>query len=36
MRGRDHPFWVNRQQYVQPGWDYQVNDRRFRFYKEIS
>jgi hypothetical protein len=36
MRGHDHPYWVKRQQYVRPGWDYQVDDRRFRFYKEIS
>ena len=36
MEGRRHPFWVNRQQFVSPGWDYQVNERRFRFYKEIS
>jgi hypothetical protein len=36
MTGRRHPYWVNRQQFVQPGWDYQVNERRFRFYEEIS
>jgi hypothetical protein len=36
MEGRRHPYWVNRQQFVTPGWEYQVNERRFRFYKEIS
>ena len=36
MKGRQHPYWVNRQQFVQPGWEYQINERRFRFYKEIS
>jgi len=36
MTGRQHPYWVNGSQFVSPGWDYQVNDRRFRFYKEIS
>jgi hypothetical protein len=36
MEGRRHPYWANRHQFVTPGWDYQVNERRFRFYKEIS
>jgi hypothetical protein len=36
MKGRRHPYWVERQQFVSPGWDYSVNERRFRFYKEIS
>jgi len=36
MDGRRHPYWVKRQQYVKPGWDYQVKERRFRFYEEIS
>ncbi|MFB6247371.1 MAG: hypothetical protein ABEL97_02245 [Salinibacter sp.] len=36
MDGRQHPYWVNRQQFVSPGLDYRVNERRFRFYKEIS
>lgn len=36
MTGRQHPYWVNGNQFVSPGWDYQLNDRRFRFYKEIS
>jgi hypothetical protein len=36
MEGRQHPYWVNRQQFVSPDWDYRVNERRFRFYKEIS
>ena len=36
MKGRRHPYWVKRQQFVSPGWDYRVNERRFRFYKEIS
>lgn len=36
MKGRRHPYWVQRQQFVSPGWDYRINKRRFRFYKEIS
>lgn len=36
MRGQRHPYWINGEQFVSPGWDYRVNDRRFRFYKEIS
>jgi hypothetical protein len=36
MDGHRHPYWVERQQFVSPGWDYRVNERRFRFYKEIS
>lgn len=36
MRGNRHPYWVNRQQFVTPGWEYRVNERRFRFYEEIS
>lgn len=36
MEGQRHPYWVQRQQFVSPGWDYRVNERRFRFYKEIS
>lgn len=36
MKGRRHPYWVERKQFVSPGWEYQVNERRFRFYKEIS
>ncbi len=36
MRGRDHPYWANQQQFVQPGWNYRVDERRFRFYEEIS
>jgi hypothetical protein len=36
MKGRQHPYWVKRQHFVSPGWNYKVNERRFRFYKEIS
>lgn len=36
MKGRQHPYWINRNQFVSPGQDYHVNERRFRFYKEIS
>ncbi|PSQ95092.1 MAG: hypothetical protein BRD55_11230 [Bacteroidetes bacterium SW_9_63_38] len=36
MKGRRHPYWVERQQFVSPVWEYTVNKRRFRFYKEIS
>jgi hypothetical protein len=36
MKGRRHPYWVKGHEFVSPGWDYRVNERRFRFYKEIS
>lgn len=36
MKGRRHPYWINRDQFVSPGQDFAVNERRFRFYKEIS
>lgn len=36
MDERRHPYWVNRQHFVSPGWDYEVDEKRFRFYKEIS
>lgn len=36
MTTRQHPYWVSHQQFVSPGWEYSVNERRFRFYKEIS
>jgi hypothetical protein len=36
MDDQRSPYWVNHQQFVSPGWDYRVNKRRFRFYKEIS
>lgn len=36
MKGRRHPYWINRQQFVSPSQNYHVNERRFRFYKEIS
>lgn len=36
MRNRHHPYWVKRRHSVTPGWNYQVNERRFRFYEEIS
>jgi hypothetical protein len=36
MRGRDHPYWANGDRFVTPGFEYQVNERRFRFFEEIS
>lgn len=36
MKGRRHPYWINRNQFVSPDQNYHVNERRFRFYKEIS
>jgi hypothetical protein len=36
MQGRRMPVWANQRQYVSPNWTYQVDERRFRFYKEIS
>ncbi|MFP4228046.1 MAG: hypothetical protein ACLFTE_04370 [Salinivenus sp.] len=36
MRGRRMPMWANQHQYVSPDWTYQVDQRRFRFYEEIS
>lgn len=36
MQGRRMPVWANQQQYVSPDWTYRVDERRFRFYKEIS
>ncbi|MFO8099192.1 MAG: cell wall hydrolase [Salinibacter sp.] len=36
MRGRRMPMWANQHQYVSPDWTYRVDQRRFRFYEEIS
>jgi len=36
MRDRDHPYWARGQEFVTPGWNYNVNEWRFRFYEEIS
>lgn len=36
MSGRRHPYWVQRHHFVSPGLNYTLNERRFRFYKEIS
>ncbi len=36
MQGRRMPAWANQQQFVSPNWTYRVDERRFRFYKEVS
>lgn len=36
MKGHIFPYWADRQQSVSPSKNYMVNERRFRFYKEIS
>ena len=36
MMGRPKPFWARRHRFVSPGRDYQVDERRFRFYEGIS
>lgn len=36
MTGRRQPVWANQRQFVPLGWNYYVDDRRFRFYEEIS
>lgn len=36
MKKRPHPYWANHRQFVTPVWDYQLQERRFRFYESIS
>jgi len=36
MPNRDFPYWVEDHRFVSPGWSYQVEAKRFRFYKSIS
>lgn len=36
MPNRDFPYWVEHHRFVSPGWSYQVDAERFRFYKSIS
>ncbi len=36
MVGRPHPHWVNNRRRVTPNWTYRVDQRRFRFYEEVS
>jgi len=36
MVGRAHPHWINNRRRVTPNWTYRVDQRRFRFYEEIS
>lgn len=36
MIGRPHPHWANDRRRVTPNWTYRVDQRRFRFYEEIS
>jgi len=36
MQGRRSPGWARRGQFVTIGWDYRVDERRFRFYEEVS
>lgn len=36
MQGHPFPYWADHQRSVSPSRNYTVNERRFRFYKEIS
>lgn len=36
MEGHIFPYWADHQHFVSPNKDYFLNERRFRFYKEIS
>lgn len=36
MTGRRSPYWADGSQFVSPGWNYMVDERRFRFYEQIS
>lgn len=36
MKGHRMPYWADGSQFVSPGWNYFVDERRFRFYEKIS
>lgn len=36
MQGGRFPFWASHEQFVAPSLSYEVDERRFRFYKEVS
>jgi len=36
MRDERFPFWASHEQFVAPSLSYEVDERRFRFYKEVS
>ena len=36
MPGNRFPYWVKQREHVSPGWDYTVDQRRFRFYEKVS
>lgn len=36
MQGRRMPFWADGSRFVSPGWNYAVDERRFRFFEKIS
>lgn len=36
MQGRRMPYWADGSRFVSPGWNYAVDERRFRFYEQIS
>lgn len=36
MPGHRFPYWVEHHNFVSPGWNYTVDQRRFRFYEKIS
>lgn len=36
MRGRPVPYWADGSRFVSPGWNYAVDERRFRFYEQVS
>lgn len=36
MNGQSIPYWADRYRFVSPGWNFTLNERRFRFYEKIS
>lgn len=36
MPNNQFPYWVQQREHVSPGWNYTVDQRRFRFYAKIS
>lgn len=36
MKGRQSPYWADRSRFVAPGWSYVLDERRFRFYEQVS
>ncbi len=36
MPNNQFPYWVQQREHVSPGWNYTVDQRRFRFYAKVS